>query len=236
MTIWQRRVWFLIFLKINRQFFKIQLNVIELNLNDLNSLTIWQRCVYCSRCDKRRKRRRRSLFWAPKKIWIFFLFWTFFFLKKIKVARIAPFADAFCSAEATNLFTWSAGRWNDLVVKKRECGEKWAQSLSICISIGWLKKENKNKRIWMNGSRWKVIDGSMKRDDLMNEWLAGRISSSFDVRRKVGAACREKNGRCGSRRESSGVDRPPLSMIWFIFVLMRWNLIELMWPSGNAVY
>jgi hypothetical protein len=56
-----------------------------------------------------------------------------------KVARIAPRADAFCSAGATNLFTWrwSAADLNHLVKRSEGNGLK---VLSICISIGWKKK------------------------------------------------------------------------------------------------
>ena len=206
-------------------------------------MTIWQRCVYCSRCDKRRKRRRRSFFGRQKKFEFFFLFWNFFKKKnrKNKSCAYRSICRRFLLRRGDKFIHVERGPLKWFGRQKRENVEK--NGLKVCRfasqSAGKKKQKqnkNKNKRIWMNGSRWKVIDGSMKRDDLMNEWLAGRISSSFDVRRKVGAACREKNGRCGSRRESSGVDRPPLSMIWFIFVLMRWNLIELMWPSGNAVY
>ncbi len=61
-----------------------------------------------------------------------------------------------------------------------------------------------------DGRRAEVIDGSMKSDDLMNEWLAVQISLVPLEGKKeswwpVGAG----NGRCGSRRES----RPTASMI-----------------------
>ena len=65
----------------------------------------------------------------------------------------------------------------------------------------------------------------MKRDDLMNEWLAGHISLAF--------IWRKKESWCGLSERQTDAARVVVDDLIY-FVLLQWILIELIWLSGNV--